>query len=202
MLREDLSSKQVRLLRSTYRLIGSKGMKRLTLEDVADDAGVSKAVIVYYFKSKENLVLRTMRWVLAQVADRIQEVTAPAATPEARVRAMIDAIFVDPVRNRNFYLAYTDLVEYAARAERFQELSGEFHTIVEATYADVIRLGVERDTFEARDLEEGAKIVRAIIDGLFVQWLQEPDWRGTHAEYKQTCTRALLSYLRFTPGLG
>jgi hypothetical protein len=79
------------------------------------------------------------------------------------------------------------------------ELSGEFHTIVEATYADVIRLGVERDAFEAGDIEEGAKVVRAIIDGLFVQWLQEPDWRGTYDAYKMTCTRALLSYLRFTP---
>jgi len=173
-------------------------MKRLTLEDVADDAGVSKAVIVYYFKSKENLVLRTMRWVLAQVADRIGEAMAPVATPEAKVGAMIDAIFVDPVRNRNFYLAYTALVEYAARAERFAELSGAFHSIVEATYAEVIRQGIEQDTFEARDIDEGAKVVRAIIDGLFIQWLQEADWRGTHQDYKEICTRALLSYLRFS----
>jgi AcrR family transcriptional regulator len=173
-------------------------MKRLTLQDVADSAGVSKAAIVYYFKTKENLVLRTMRWVLAQVAGRIEQAVESAASPEEKVRAMIDAIFIDPVRNRNYYLAYTDLVEYAARAQRFKELSATFRDIVETTYADVIRLGVVQDAFEVRDVQEAAKVFRAIIDGLFMQWLQEEDWRITHATYKETCTHALLSYLRFT----
>jgi AcrR family transcriptional regulator len=57
-LRPELPEKQVVLMRHAYRLLGSKGMERMTLQDVADAAGVSKAVIIYYFSSKENLILR------------------------------------------------------------------------------------------------------------------------------------------------
>jgi AcrR family transcriptional regulator len=167
----------------------------MTLQDVAETAGVSKAVIIYYFGTKEKLVLKTMRWVLAQVADRIRNATRAAESPQQQVRSMIDAIFIDPDRNRNFYLGYIDLVEYSARAQSFNELSSEFRSIVDAMYAQVIRHGVNTKAFLVRDVEEAAKVVRAVIDGLFIQWLQEEDWRKTHTTYKETCSTALLSYL-------
>lgn len=194
-LTEDIPSKQEHIVRATYRLIGGKGMHRMTLQDVAESAGVSKAVIIYYFGTKEKLVLKTMRWVLAQVSERIRNATRATESPQQQVRSMIDAIFIDPDRNRNFYLGYIDLVEYSARAQSFNELSSEFRSIVDAMYAQVIRHGVMTKEFVVRDVEEAAQVVRAVIDGLFIQWLQEEDWRKTHKTYKETCSTALLSYL-------
>ena len=196
VLQEDVSSKQEHLIRHTYRLIGDKGMHRMTLQDVADSAGVSKAVIVYYFKSKDNLVLRTMRWVLGQVAHRIRRATEKADSPEAKITAMIDAIFIDADRNRNFYLAYTDLVDYAVRKDDFQDLSTTFRSVINTLYADIIRSGLEDGSFQAPDADVAATVVRAIIDGLFLQWLQEERWRSLHASYKRTCSDTVLTYLR------
>jgi AcrR family transcriptional regulator len=195
MLREELPPKQVRLIRTTYRLIGTKGVHRTTLQGVADAAGVSKAVIVYYFKTKENLVLTTMRWVLSQVAARVGADIENADTPEEKVEATIDAIFVDPRRNRDFYLAYTDLIAHAARNHRFNELNLVFRSIVDAQYADVIRAGIG-NSFAVDDADEAAMVMRAIIDGLFLQWLEEPEWQELHAAYKAVCSRAVLAYLR------
>lgn len=195
-LTEDIPAKQEHIVRATYRLIGTKGMHRMTLQDVAEAAGVSKAVIIYYFGTKEKLVLKTMRWVLAQVADRIRNATGAAVSPHQQVRSMINSIFIDPDRNRNFYLGYIDLVEYAARAHSFNELSTEFRSIVDAMYAQVIRQGVAKSAFVVRDVDESAKVVRAVIDGLFIQWLQEDDWKRTYETYKETCSAALLSYLQ------
>lgn len=197
-LQEELPLKQIHLIRNTYRLIGSKGMHQLSLQDVADSAGVSKAVIVYYFKTRENLVLKTMRWVLAQVADRIRDGVAGADTPEDKVRAMIAVIFSDALRNRNFYLAYTGLVDYAARVESFKELSITFRSIVNSLYADVIRSGLD-GPFWIENEKEAATVVRAIIDGLFLQWLQEERWRELHEAYRDLCITGVLTYLGRTP---
>jgi TetR/AcrR family fatty acid metabolism transcriptional regulator len=196
VLKEEISDKKIHLIRHTYRLIGDKGMHRMTLQDVADSASVSKAVIVYYFKGKENLVLSTMTWVLGRVADRIESAIANADSPEAKIRAMIDVIFVDPERNRNFYLAYTDLVDYAARNERFNELSTTFRSFINSLYADVIRSGVRDGAFSTSDVDQAATVVRAIIDGLFLQWLQEETWRQLHADFQKTCTDAVVTYLK------
>lgn len=190
------SEREEHIIRSTYRLIGSKGMHRLTLQDVAESTGLSKSAVIYYFKTKENLVLSTMRWVLTKVSERILEVTSQVGSPEEKVRAMIDTIFIDPVRNRNFYLAYVDLIEYSARAHSFQNLSTTFRSGINSMYAGMIDLGITDGTFRVREAQEAAVVIRALIDGLFLQWLQETDWRGTHASYKDTCAHAVLNYLR------
>lgn len=150
---------------------------------------------MYYFQTKENLVLATMRWVLAQVADRIRESLIPENSPEGRIRAMVDAIFIDAARNRNFYLAYLTLIDNAARLDSFNELSTTFRSIVNSLYGEVIESGRSEGAFHVGDVAEAAKVVRAIVDGLFVQWLQETEWKRLHASYRETCTRAVLTYL-------
>ena len=42
-------------------------------------------------------------------------------------------------------------------------------------------------------VSEPATVV--VIDGLFLQWLEEPDWKATHSEYKNLCVRSIIEYL-------
>ena len=191
---EELVPAEEALVRSAYRLIASKGIERTTLQDIADAAGVSKALAVYYFKTKENLLLAAIRWVLGRVAERMTGVVDSVDAPAEKVQAMIDAIFVDPRRNRDFYLAYTALIGEAARNERFNELNVTFRSIMNAAYADLIRAG-DGTVFAVDSVDEAAIGVRALIDGFFLQWLEETNWTELHGHYKEACARAILRYL-------
>jgi AcrR family transcriptional regulator len=195
--KEELAPAEEALVRAAYRLIASNGIERTTLQDITDAAGVSKALALYYFKTKENLVLAAIRWVLGRVAERMTGVVDSVEAPEEKVHAMIDAIFVDPNRNRDFYLAYTELIGEAARNERFNELAVTFRSIVNAAYADLIRAGVGT-AFTVDGVEEAAMGVRALIDGFFLQWLEEGEWMELHARYKTMCESAILQYLGVT----
>ncbi len=192
---EALAPKQALLIRSAYQVMGKKGLSHLSLQDVADEAGVSKAILPYYFESKENLILLTMRWVLARVAQRIREAIAEADGAEAKVSAMLDAIFVSPESNRRFYMVFFDFLGYAARNDRFADVSATFHEICNDLYAEGIRLGQEEGVFRLGNAEEAATVVRALVDGLFTQWIQDKDWKETHAECREVCKRSVLTYL-------
>ena len=195
LLRETISSRQEQLLRCAYRAMGERGVQRVPLQEIAAAAGVSKGVVLYHFKSKENLILTMMRWVLDQAADRIRHAMARSQLPESKVLAMIEAIFVGPQVNRHFYLTYLDLVDHAARVDSFGQLSATFRSIVNGLYAEVIEQGVAEGAFQVGDAEEAAAVVRAIIEGLFLQWLQEEDWVRRHGWYREICKRAVLAYL-------
>jgi TetR/AcrR family fatty acid metabolism transcriptional regulator len=192
---EALAPKQAHLIRSAYRVMGEKGLSHLSLQDVADEAGVSKAILPYYFESKENLILLTMRWVLARVAQRIREAIEEVDGAEEKVSAMVDAIFVGPESNRRFYLVFFDFLGYAARNDRFADVGATFHEICNGLYAEVIRLGQEEGVFHKADAGEAATVVRALVDGLFTQWIQDRDWEKTHAECREVCKRSVLTYL-------
>ena len=195
-----LPGRQVDLIRAAYRLFGEEGVHRVSLEEIAAAAGLSKGLVLYYFKSKENLVLATMRWALDGTAERVRQAIARAATPNGKVVAMIDGIWSGPETNRRFYLLYLDIAGHAARLEHFTELSATFHAVVNGLYSEVIAQGVAEGAFGVADPEEGAATLRALIDGMFLQWLQESDWERLHPWYREACKRAALAYLGREPG--
>jgi TetR/AcrR family fatty acid metabolism transcriptional regulator len=193
---EILTPKEAHLVRSAYKVMGKKGLSHLSLQDVADEAGVSKAILPYYFESKENLTLLTMRWVLARVAGRIREAIDGVDSAEGKASAMIDAIFVSPDSNRRFYLVFFDFLGYAARNDKFADVGATFHEICNGLYAEVIQAGQEERVFHKRDAREAATVVRALVDGLFTQWIQDKNWKMTYAECREVCKRSVLAYLR------
>lgn len=192
---EVLSPKEAHLVRSAYKVMGEKGMGGLSLQDVADEAGVSKAILPYYFESKENLILLTMRWVLARATERIRTAISGTASAEEKVSAMVDAVFSDPESDRGFYLVFFDFLGYAARNDRFGDVGATFHANCTRLYAEVVKAGQEEGAFVGRDPEEAAAVVRALVDGMFVQWIQEKGWRDSHERRREACKRAVLAYL-------
>jgi len=195
LLAQELTPQQVHLLRNTYHLISQRGVHQVALEDIAELAGVSKGILLYYFKTKEKLVLATMQWALSATAQRIHKAMATAYSPEAKVLAMIDAIWIGADTNRGFYLTYLDLAAHAARNESFTELSATFHLIVDGLYAEAVAEGVGAGAFAVESVDEAATVVRAIIDGLFIQWMQGRAWKRRHAANREMCKRAVLAYL-------
>ena len=190
-----LSERQIHIVRNAYRLFADRGVERVPIHEIATAAGVSKGIVLYYFKTKEQLVGVAMSWVLEEIGERIRHAVKDAPTPIDAVQTMIETIFLGPDQSRRFYLTYLDLIDHAARVSGFGQISAAFRATVNRVYAEVIRSGVETGTFQVRDLDEAAVAVRAIVEGMHFQWLQEDDWRGRHAWYKGACINAVLAYL-------
>jgi len=115
--------------------------------------------------------------------------------PHQVISALVDAIFIDPERNRDFFLLYIDLIEHAARVPSFSRLSTLSTEIINGLYEEVIRDGVERGGLAVDDPAAAAAAMRAQIDGTFLSWLLEPDRKASHARYKARCLESLLQLL-------
>ena len=191
----ELSPRAQALLRSAYRVITRQGSHRLSLQDVADEAGVSKGMVLYYFKTKENLFLTTMRYALERTGVRIRERIAGVDDPHRVIAALIDAIFIDAGRNRDFYLLYVDLIEHAARVPSFGRLSSLATEIINGHYEELIRDGVARGGMAVQDPAEAAAAMRALVDGTFLTWLPRDDWRESHPRFKALCHASLVRLL-------
>ena len=190
-----LSEHELRLVRGTYRAMARSGTQQLSLRAIAKELDVSPALLVYHFGSRDNLLVETMHWALSTSVRRIERRIAGIEDPHVALAAILDAVFVGPKANRDFYLIYMDLVQYAVRHESFTELATLLRQHIDGSYAVVIRLGVEAGVFEAPDLDLAARQVRSIVDGGFIQWLQEDDWEQTHAALQRDCHAAVLKLL-------
>lgn len=188
------------IIGSAYRMMARRGSHRITLLDIAKEAGVSKALLLYHFGTKDALLYAAMQWALLRTADRIRRRVEPTTTGREAITELVDAVFVDAELNRDFYLFYIDLVEHAARVPRFGELSAMVTEIVNGLYAEVIETGVRDGSFAVADVPLAARHMRALIEGTFLQWMQTEDWRDTHGQWRDACRRALLLVLGADPG--
>jgi AcrR family transcriptional regulator len=188
------SGREIAILRAAYHVMARSGSNRLNLQDIADEAGVSKGLILYHFQTKNAVLQHAMQWALLETARRIRTSLELADDPADRLGPLLDAIFVSPQANRDFHLVYLDLIEHAAREQTFAELPAMSRSIIETLYADVIGAGAADGLFDVADVEEAALLMRVVIDGTFLQWLQRSDWQDSHAAFKQRChdTLALL----------
>jgi AcrR family transcriptional regulator len=189
------SPHEIRLVRGTYAVMAREGAQQISLRGIAKELGVSPALLVYHFGSKDNLLAETMHWALASTVRRIQRRIADVENPEEALGVLMEGVFVSPRANRDYHLIYMDLVQYAVRHESFGTLSALLHQHINDTYALVIRQGVEAGAFEATDPDVAARHVRAIVEGNFLQWLQTDDWEETHAALQRDCHEAILRLL-------
>ena len=62
------------LLHATAHTLGQNGLAALTVQDVADAAGVSKGALFHHFSSKQDLVEATLTSLIADFEDRVRAV--------------------------------------------------------------------------------------------------------------------------------
>lgn len=189
------AERRIALLRAAFREVGEKGFSEVTLDDIARRAGVSKGVTLYYFDSKEELFLELFRWLIDSIHARMRDAVRAADHPHEKVRALIAVIFPSPTRNRAFFRAFVDFCGLAARREAFREVNERFYAGCVEIDGGIVEAGMRRGIFPLRDPKEAASTMRAIFDGLMMQWLAEKDPEASFASYRERCERELLNYL-------
>jgi AcrR family transcriptional regulator len=196
ILHTEYSPREEEIIRATYKVMAKTGAQQLSLRQVGKEAKVSAAGLIYHFDSKDNLLLETMRWVLSRTVRRFEACFSEVDDPEEALTAFVGAIFVDAKANRDFYLSYLDLIQYGARNPSFRGLTELLREHSTESFAFVIRQGVETGHFDVDDIDSAAARARALVEGKFIQWLQDHHWKRTHAAVRHECHRDLLEMLR------
>jgi TetR/AcrR family transcriptional regulator, fatty acid metabolism regulator protein len=189
------AERRLLLLKSAFREVAEKGFSEVTLDDIARRAGVSKGVTLYYFDSKEELFRELFGWLIDSIHGRMKEAVGAEDDPVAKVRALVALIFPSPSKNRAFFRAFVDFCGLAARREAFREVNARFYAGCREIDGGIVEDGMRRGVFAVRDAAEAGSTMRAIFDGLMMQWLSEKDLEGTFGSYRERCERQILAYL-------
>ena len=190
------AERRLSLLKAAFREVAEKGFSEVTLDDIARRAGVSKGVTLYYFTSKEDLFLELFSWLIDSIHQRMREAVAAVDDPIEKVRALVALIFPSPSKNRAFFRSYVDFCGLAARHDSFREVGERFYAGCRRIDGGIVEEGMRRGVFAVRDPGEAGSTMRAIFDGLMMQWLNERDPDAAFEDYRRRCERELLQYLQ------
>src|SRR5687767_7390695 len=85
----DSTSVRDSILEATDRLLARYGYRKMTVEDIAVEAGIGKGTIYLHFSSKEEVVLSHIDRIVERLKERLKEIAASDATAAEKLRLML-----------------------------------------------------------------------------------------------------------------
>jgi len=86
-----LKERAEQILESARALFGERGYDGVSVRDIADEAGVKKAAVFYYFEGKEDLLQRVLERYYAAHRDALAVAFQAKGPLRARLHGTIDA---------------------------------------------------------------------------------------------------------------
>jgi AcrR family transcriptional regulator len=159
------------MLRSALDVIAEQGFADTRIADVAERAGTSPALVIYYFQTKDNLLTEAVRlaedlW-LAYGFERVAAVTGAVS----RLESLISANFTpaNEVGFPDLGALWIDLWARSLRHDEVARVREEFDIRWRRVIADVVRAGQAAGEFAITDADEFSIAFTALLDGLSVQ---------------------------------
>ncbi|WP_079474106.1 TetR/AcrR family transcriptional regulator [Marinococcus halophilus] len=183
------------LLKAAFQAAFEHGYESVTLQDIADEAGVSKGVINYYFQNKADVFVQLFSWLTAKIYEKEAASVENKSTAVEKLEAYINQVFISPEENKAFYRVYLDFLTQIKHDARYQEINQQFYENCWSLGRTIIHQGQKEGAFYVEDVEQSAITLRCMIDGSLIQWLMQED-DDLHGYYRHLCWDAILRILK------
>ena len=117
----DRSSPEERILAAATEEFAANGFFGARTQAIADAAGVNKAMLHYYFRSKENLYGHVIAGALGRILNQVGQAWLSQDSLESRLEKVVDAYMDNYERNPGFLKIV--LREFVDGGERFRKVS-------------------------------------------------------------------------------
>jgi AcrR family transcriptional regulator len=172
------------MLRAAVEVIEERGYAESRIADVAERAGTSPALVIYYFKTKDQLLTEAIRfsedtWYatgtrrmeqIPTAAGKLEEIVAMSCLPEAEE---------EPIGS---WVLWLDLWSQAARNPEVASVRQKVDERWRQLICSLVVAGQESGEFGPIDPTEFTVLFTSLLDGLAVQIaLADPAVSSTHA---------------------
>ena len=157
------------VLAAAVGMIAEHGLEQLTMAALGREVGMSSGHLLYYFHSKDELLLQALEWSEGRLgAERGRLLTRTGATARERVDAYVDLYVPEGHRDPHWTL-WLEVWNRSQNADddardRQAAIEGVWHRDLVALIAE----GVSRGEFRAVDPDRFAARLRALLDGFSI----------------------------------
>src|SRR5579871_1489527 len=166
-----------RILRAARDVFGARGYHPATIEEIADEAGLSNGAIYYNFGSKEDLFLALLDARLDERLEHTRRTLAAGASVTGQ--HAIDKEARDITRSfkesREWRLLLLEFVAYAARNPQFATRYRDHKRCIKTATTEILELHLSaRGITPPMPIDQLAMVVSGLANGLAVEELSDP----------------------------
>lgn len=129
-----MKQKEKSIIKKAIKLFAEKGYKTTSVQEIADECGISKGAFYIYFKSKDALLARILEYYYQKVFTRIDELKTSQYPPKEVYRRQLVIYYENILDHQDFITmqmrekSMPDNKEIRAIAKQFRTTSLKLHT--------------------------------------------------------------------------
>ncbi|MEW2619899.1 TetR/AcrR family transcriptional regulator [Streptomyces sp. NPDC048106] len=156
------------LLAAAMGMIAERGLEKLTMAALGREVQMSSGHLLYYFRSKDELLLQTLEWSEGRLGAERSRLLAGQGPVRERLAAYVDLYVPDGHRDPHWTL-WLEVWNRSQNADddaraRQAAIEGAWHRDLVALIAE----GISRGEFRQVDADRFATRARALLDGFSI----------------------------------
>ncbi len=174
MTQAGTEDKRREILEASARVIASRGLCETRISDVAEMIGVSPALIIYYFDTKDALLAATLAHQEAEFGAGLAAILDGPDTARTKLREMIRYSCPSGSEHETSDSQWRLWFDLWSRARHDRSLAAERARLdsgLRDSVAGLVRRGIREGEFVTVDPDQFALELTSLIDGLAIQVL-------------------------------
>lgn len=174
--RPDASRERIpQILDAAVKVFARLGFNKARMEDLADEAGVSKGTLYLYFESKDALIQAIMENLIVRELDNARTLAHGDGTASERLLGFTRLMGEDIRRIEPFIGLYFEFMALITRSKSGKALIRRYFEAFMDILEPLIQEGIETGEFRSVDVRESALAIGAILEGVILLWVYAPN---------------------------
>jgi AcrR family transcriptional regulator len=174
---EREAERREQMLRAALEVIVERGYADTRIADVAERTGTSPALVIYYFKTRDQLLTEAIRYSedtwYAENQQRMAEIPTAAGRLEDHIAMICLPGNPEPL---SYWLLWLDLWAQAPRSPGVAAVRQKSDERWRGTIRSIVLAGQEAGEFAPLDADDFTITLSSLLDGLTVQIaLEDPE---------------------------
>jgi AcrR family transcriptional regulator len=166
--RRNTAPPREEVLAAAMATIAERGLDGLTMAGLGREVSMSSGHLLYYFRTKDELLLQALEWSEGRLGAQRSELLARQTPVRERLDAYVDLYIPDGHRDPHWTL-WLEVWNRSQNADA--DARARQAAIERAWHRDLVALlaeGASRGEFRAVDAERYATRLRALLDGFSI----------------------------------
>jgi TetR/AcrR family fatty acid metabolism transcriptional regulator len=149
---------------AAMRVVARKGIRGVTVQDIADEAGVAKGTVYIYFDSREEIMTKAMEGATEKLLEKLSTACRSCSTFRDVLEQRVRTQLLHFEENRDFFRMYLAMSEpFGEKRLRKHPQYQTYLAQLEQLLSDAIKRGEIRDTRVDRLAVSISSVVRDIV---------------------------------------
>lgn len=167
-----MGDRATEILEATCRVVARHGMHDMRVEDVAAEAGVSSALVYYYFRTRDQLIKRAFEFADGRSTAHTFARMPPGATGAERVEFVLVNEIDDSEAVRENWVIWSETSAAAVFDPELRVAMKSWADNWVRVVADLIRAGQADCSIPGGVVpEQAAEFLTGIVDSIGTRWL-------------------------------